>query len=208
MRTRATEWLAGATALAQLMLMLGGSRTVEAAAVAGGLIPARFTLGLAIGGAVPPLLTPLTSLFIHEGWLHLGMNMLMLVFIGRFVEVAIGPGRLLLLYAVGGFAAAGAQLLADPTSQVPVIGASGAISALLGGYAILYGTKRPRAGRFLSAETLNALWLAAAWIGLQLLTALAFNDGRGGIAIWSHAGGFIAGLLLVRPLLRSRYRAG
>ena len=87
-----------------------------------------------------------------------------------------------------------------------MIGASGAISALLGAYALLYGQRRASVGNPRFGNALNVLWLAAAWVGLQLLIGLAMSGPDGGIAIGAHIGGFIAGLALARPLLLWRYR--
>ena len=95
-----------------------------------------------------------------------------------------------------------------PESTLPVIGASGAIAAVFACYAMLFARRRANARRILgiamSSELLTALWFAAAWIGLQLLTGAAFNGQGGGIAIWAHIGGFVAGLIIARSLSRRR----
>ena len=129
----------------------------------------------------------------------------MLGFCGRAVELAIGGWGIAWLYGIGGYAAAGAQYLAGPHSAVPVIGASGAASAVIAAYALLYGQRRalPTGWR---GGLINILWLAAAWIGLQLLLGVATGGTGLDVALAEHVGGFLAGLALARPLLLLRYR--
>lgn len=193
-----------------LLQLMTGLEAV--AAYAGGFIPARVG-GLAMPGPapfplVPVLLTPLTATLVHAGWLHLGFNMLMLIFCGRQVEAVLGSGPVLVLYGVGAYAAAAAQWLAGPQVTVPMVGASGAISALMGTYSLLYSQRDVPALGPIPARIVRVLWLAAGWIGLQLLVGLvSMGDGfgMGEIAIWAHVGGFLAGLLLTRPLLMARF---
>ena len=192
----------------QLLLWFAGPAFADRLIFAGGLIPARIT-GHVIGieGPVPPLLTFLTHIFLHGGLVHLAMNMVFLVWVGRQVEWLLGPARLLLLFLAGGVAGGLAQVVVQPGSIVPVIGASGAISAVFATYALLFARSGERPARILgvalSSETVRALRYAALWIGLQLLTAAAFNlPGSGGIAIWAHIGGFLFGLLFGLPYLR------
>jgi membrane associated rhomboid family serine protease len=175
------------------------------AAVLGGFIPARVS-GLAIPYALPVWLTPLSATLLHGGLLHLGFNLLMLGYCGREDEVALGPPGVIVLYLVGAYAAAAAQYLAGPHSAVPVIGASGAISALVGAYALLYGQRRPSRFSPEVARWLHILWLALAWIAVQLLLGYASATQGIEVAAAAHIGGFIAGLILARPLLRWRYR--
>jgi len=178
----------------------------------GGFIPARF--GLPDDASVAPFwLTPLTATLVHGNIFHLGFNLLILVFCGRRVENVLGAVSLALLYLLGAYAAAGAQYLADPQSIIPMIGASGAISALLGAYAMLYGRNRVSVVSGRLAVWLNALWLVAAWVIMQLLVGLASAQGDfpltgGGMAIAAaaHIGGFVVGVLLANPLLRFRWR--
>lgn len=174
-------------------------------AVTAGFIPARMS-GLIVPGALPLWVTPLTATLIHGGIIHLGFNMLMLGYCGRFVEYALGTAGVVILYLVGAYAAALAQYAAGPMTVIPMIGASGAISALVGAYALLYSQRRgaARHGRF--GHWLHVLWLAAAWIFVQLLIGFATLGTQMSIAIAAHIGGFITGLLLARPLLRWRYR--
>ncbi len=173
-------------------------------AVEGGFIPARLADGTG-GFALPAWLTPLTATLVHGGFAHLALNLVILVFCGKQVERVLGAGPVVVLYVVGGYAAAAAQWAVDPGSTVPMIGASGAISALVAAYARLFGERRARAIGPFSADVVHVAWLAAAWVGIQLLMGIA---GLGGlaIAIWAHIGGFLAGLVLAHPLLRWRYR--
>jgi len=172
-----------------------------------GFIPARFAVELVAppGTMVPAALTPLTSAFLHAGWLHLIFNMIMLLFIGRQLEAPLGAKAMGVLLVAGAYVGAFAQYLADPASSVPMIGASGAISALIAVFALIFSRSQTKAIGPIPAHWVRALWLAAAWIGLQLLLGFSGGGDFGAIAIWAHVGGFLAGLLLARPLLRWRF---
>jgi membrane associated rhomboid family serine protease len=165
--------------------------------------------GAADHSAVPFLLTPLTAAFLHGGPMHLFFNMLILVFCGRPVESVLGPIGMAILYVVGAYAAAAAQYALGPLSIVPMIGASGAISAVIGAYALLFGRNKVKLKSSRLALWLNALWLMAAWVVLSLAIGFAFStlspDGMQ-IAAGAHIGGFLAGLILANPLLLLRYR--
>ncbi|WP_114951292.1 rhomboid family intramembrane serine protease [Sphingosinicella terrae] len=158
------------------------------------------------GGAMPFWLAPLTATLLHANIFHLGFNLLILVFCGRPTEAVIGRPGFVILYLVGAYAAAAAQYLADPTATVPMIGASGAVSAVLGAYAILFGRNRVSVANATLALWLNALWLMAAWVGLQLIVGFTFARSGAGIAIAAHIGGFLVGVALANPLLLFRYR--
>ena len=179
------------------------------AIVRAGFVPARFGTELILppGAMVPFVLTPLSSTFLHGGWLHLIFNMVMLLFIGRQLEAPLGAKAMAVLLLVGAYAGALAQYLADPGSAVPMIGASGAISALLAVFALIFSRTQTSAIGPIPAHWVRALWLAAAWIGLQLAIGVAGGGGFGAVAIWAHVGGFLAGLFLARPLLRWRFGA-
>ena len=207
-QARLTLAIAGATGAAWLVVNVLGLQDWMIAW--GGFFPVRLDYGQAVA---PWWLTPLTATLIHAGPIHLAFNLVMLLFCGRHVEWVLGRGGLAVLYLVGAYAAAGAQYLTDPQSMSPMVGASGAISALLGAYAVLFGKNKVKiAGRRL-ALALNALWLLAAWVGLNLIVGLI---ARGGlipgtgqamtIAVAAHIGGFVPGLLLAIPLLKFRYR--
>ena len=201
---RAVTWLLGITIAAWAIAeVLGLSDWV---ALRAGFIPGRIG-GQPVIDSLPVWLTPLSATLVHGGIIHLGFNMLMFGYCGRFVEYALSTAGVVILYVVGAYAAALAQYLAGPTMLIPMIGASGAISAVVGAYALLYSQRRSsmaRFGRF--GHWLHVLWLAAAWIAVQLLIALATIAAHVGIAVAAHIGGFIAGLLLARPLLLWRYR--
>jgi membrane associated rhomboid family serine protease len=123
------------------------------------------------------------------------------------VERIIGLPGLVILYLVGAYAAAAAQWLADPMGVVPMIGASGAVSAVIGAFALSFGrpkriTRSPRVNRWL-----NAVWLMIAWVVLQLMMGWLAGGQGYLLATPAHIGGFLAGLVLQRPLLLWRYRS-
>lgn len=177
----------------------------------GGMFPIRlsgeFIDTSAYGWLVPAWLTPLSSAFLHSGLLHLGFNMVMLLFCGRFVEQALGPQLMAVLYVVGAYAASIAQFAVDSGSLIPMVGASGAISAVLGAYALLFARNRVDAVGPIPSHVVRIIWLTLAWIGIQLLIGFATAGSLQGIAIFAHIGGFVAGLLLTRPLLEWRFRS-
>ena len=201
---RGTIALVGVTAACWAIVAATGL-DMEAATL-GGFIPARWG-GLVLRGAVPAWATPLSALLVHGGIIHLGFNLLMLGFCGRFVEAALGVRGLLILYVVGAYCAAAAEWVMNPAGIVPMIGASGAISAIVAAYALLYGERRPMIGPPALARALHVAWLAAAWIVLQLLVRLVTMGTDQPIAIVAHIGGFMAGLALARPLLRWGFTA-
>ena len=200
----ATIVISALTALAWLIAVAIGATDQAAATM--GFIPARLSGLLDQSPAVPALLTPLSATLVHGGLLHLVFNLLMLVWCGTAVERVLGRGALLLLYVVGAYAAAAAQWLADPASTVPVIGASGAISAVIGAYALSFGEAKRVTRSAWFNRLLNAAWLLAAWVVMQMMIGwLAGGQGLL-LATPAHVGGFLAGLLLQRPLLLWRYR--
>ena len=170
--------------------------TTETAAVLAGFLPARASGLVQLTGALPVWLTPLTATLVHADIFHLVFNLLVLVYCGRKVEEARGPGFLLSLYLVGAYAAALAQFALDPAARVPMIGASGAVSAVLAAYALMFGEMRTHSGRPLTPLA-RVLWLAAGWIGVQLLIGYAFAERGPMIAVAAHIGGFVAGILLI-----------
>jgi membrane associated rhomboid family serine protease len=179
------------------------------AIVRAGFIPARFgnELILPPGTMVPFILTPLSSALLHGGVLHIVFNVIVLLFIGRQLEAPLGSKAMAVLLLVGAYGGALAQFLADPQSAVPMIGASGAISALIAVYALIFSRSQASAIGPIPGHWVRALWLAAAWIALQLLIGFTGGGGFGAVAIWAHVGGFLAGLILARPLLRWRFGA-
>lgn len=200
----ATNSLIGLCVAVQGALMLGGNG-FDAAVIANyGLVPARISAALA--GQAPlagALATAFTHMVLHGGLVHLGLNMLFLAWVGRHVEWVARPLGLIAIFVAGGLVGGVAQVLASPGSPAPIIGASGAIACVFGAYAVMFARSRARPRRVLgiviSGAVLTALWFAATWIGLQLLTGLAFSGpGSIGIAIWTHIGGFLTGLVLAR----------
>jgi membrane associated rhomboid family serine protease len=155
---------------------------------------------------VPAWLTPLSSTLVHGGALHLALNMLMLVWCGLQVERVLGPGPVVLLYLVGAYTAAIAQWLVAPLSPTPMIGASGAVSAVIGAFALSFGQQKRIVRSASLNRALNALWLLAAWVVLQIMTGMLAGTQGFLLATPAHIGGFLAGLLLQRPLLLWRYR--
>ncbi|HLL58811.1 MAG TPA: rhomboid family intramembrane serine protease [Allosphingosinicella sp.] len=202
---RVTLVIAAVTAAA--WILTGAARLDDAAAVWGGFIPIRVG-GVAGDEAFAPVfLTPLTATLVHAGLMHLAFNLLIQLFCGRSVETIIGGRQLAILYVAGAYAAAAAQYLVSPSDPTPMIGASGAISAVLGAYSMMFGRNRVKVANPTLALWLNALWLAAAWVVLQLIVGLTFRtSGTANIAVAAHIGGFLAGLLLAKPLLLLRYR--
>jgi len=119
---------------------------------------------------VPVWLTPISAAFLHAGALHLMMNMLVLLVVGQLLEPVMQSGRYALLYVLGAYGAAVGQYLADPGSTTPMVGASGAISALLAAYFLLFSRRRPGPLGPIPGRYVHMAWLAAAWIGISLLT--------------------------------------
>lgn len=201
---RVTHAIAIGTAIVFFVLWIAG--WLDMASLRAGFIPARAS-GLAdIPGGFPVWLTPLSATLLHAGLLHLGFNLLMFVFCGRFVESVIGGLPSVVLYIVGAYAAALAQFAAGPSSNVPMIGASGAISATVGAYAVFFSRSKVKGIGPFSPFVVRVVWLAAGWVFLQSLIGLAAVAG-GQVAIAAHIGGFVAGLALARPLLMWRYRS-
>ena len=202
-RQYATLALMAVTALVTLGIWVTGN--LSNASTAMGFVAARIG-GLDISPAVPAVLTPLSATLVHGNFLHLLMNFLLFAYCGRQVESVLGAVPLVALYIVGAYAAAVGQYALDPNSTVPMIGASGAISALVGAYAVSFGQPKKIVASLRLNRWLNIAWLMAAWIVLQWM--VGFLGGQQGmmIAIGAHVGGFIAGVLLQRPLLLWRYR--
>jgi membrane associated rhomboid family serine protease len=156
---------------------------------------------------VPVWATFVTSLFLHAGWMHVLGNMLYLWIFGNNIEDAFGHVKFALFYLVCGVAALALMLLTDPSSDSPVVGASGAISGVLASYMLLYPRARVRVVvpwlLILFPVQIRAVWVVGTWFALQLLTAALTPAGEPGTAWWAHVGGFLAGLALT-PLLKSR----
>lgn len=157
---------------------------------------------------LPAAATLFTSMFLHGGLMHLAGNILYLWVFGNNIEDNLGHARFLIFYLLCGVAAAFAQALPDPTSEIPMIGASGAISGVLGAYLILFPHARVQViipFGFLFLHTIRAGWLLGFWFVFQLLSGLLGPSDGGGVAFWAHVGGFVAGLALIL-VMRDRRR--
>jgi membrane associated rhomboid family serine protease len=190
-----------------------GERSLQAALLSLGVTPATLVGGEHLPAkfyVVPPWATVLTSMFLHGGWMHLIGNMLYLWIFGNNVEDAMGHFRYIVFYVVCGIAAALAQALPNPDSTVPMIGASGAISGVLGAYLLLH----PRAqvlvliplGFFTRVIHLPAFLVLGFWFVLQLINSAFASSGGGGVAWGAHIGGFVAGAALIPFFKYSRVR--
>ena len=162
---------------------------------------------------MPSWFTPLTSMFMHGGWMHLIGNMWFLWIFGNNVEDSMGHARFLAFYLLCGLTAGAVQTFADPASIIPMVGASGAIGGVMGAYVVLY----PRVhvhmlvflGFFVTTIAVPAVFMLGYWFVLQLISGWLSNTAEGGVAFWAHVGGFIAGALLVllfrNPRLLARH---
>jgi membrane associated rhomboid family serine protease len=173
-----------------------------------GLIPVEISQWqLLVPHPVPLYGTILTSMFVHGGLFHLAGNMLYLWIFGDNVEDRLGRFRFLLFYLLSGVGAAAAQILSDPHSKIPMVGASGAISGVLGAYLLLYPHARVVTlvffGWFVRVIEIRALIVLGFWIVVQLVSGLlTWGAQVGGVAWFAHVGGFVAGLVMVIPLRR------
>ena len=173
-----------------------------------GLIPLEISSGdLMVQHPVPLYGTILTSMFVHGGVFHLAGNMLYLWIFGDNVEDRLGRFRFLLFYLLSGVGAAAAQILSDPHSKIPMVGASGAISGVLGAYLLLYPHARVVTlvffGWLVRVIEIRALIVLGFWIVVQLVSGLlTWGAQVGGVAWFAHVGGFVAGLVMVLPLRR------
>ena len=219
-----TALLIAANVLAWVFLQgMGADRSFANSLCQFGLIPADL-LGIAASGTRVPLspvlhcvidgapgwFTVLSSMFMHGGWMHIVGNLWFLWVFGDNVEDAMGPFRFLGFYLLGGFAAAAAQILSDPDSLVPMVGASGAIGAVMGAYAVLYPRARVQTlvflGIWITRIPVPAIVMLGYWFLLQLVGGLpALGAQGGGVAFWAHIGGFLAGVVLT-PVMRDPER--
>jgi membrane associated rhomboid family serine protease len=147
--------------------------------------------------------TVITSMFLHGSWLHLIGNLWFLWIFGNNIEDSMGRLRFLAFYLLTGAAAAGAQIVSAPGSQIPMVGASGAISGIMGAYLVLYPRVRVHTlfiiVILIKVIRLPAWVLLGYWFLIQLLAGAAAPPGAAGVAFWAHIGGFVAGVLLVKP---------
>jgi membrane associated rhomboid family serine protease len=199
----------------QVSLEIGGpegARAAESFIREFGLVPCRLTGACHAAADLPsPVLTIFTSMFMHGGWFHVGGNMLYLGIFGNNIEDTLGHVRYLLFYLASGVAAALAQVVVNPGSDVPMVGASGAVSGVLGAYLLLFPhahvTTLIILGFFFRVVRVPALIVLGFWIVLQVLNGLGSFGARGGVAFFAHIGGFLAGMALLfvlRPRSGSR----
>jgi membrane associated rhomboid family serine protease len=190
------------------VLTSGGDAALESLVDTWGLVPATLTSAVSSGEWLSrAVLTVFTSMFLHGGWAHILGNMLFLWIFGKRVEDGLGRFRFLAFYLVGGIAAAAGQVLQDPASKEPMIGASGAISAVLGAYLVLYPRARIQSlvflGFFYSLIAVPAAILLGYWFVLQVIDGIASlgsTDITSGVAFFAHIAGFVAGAVMVLPL--------
>ncbi len=196
-----------------------------------GMVPGELTHRSPLGTAVPigaglacvvdndaiNLATPLISMFLHGGWMHLLGNMLYLAVFGRNIEDSMGRWRFLAFYLLSGLIAAATHIALNPESAVPTVGASGAISGVLGAFLVLYPRTTVRMFVFVFIVRIRAWLVLVYWFLLQALSGLSelnqlHPDISGGVAVWAHVGGFVGGVLLARvfvnpSLVRARIDA-
>lgn len=199
---------------------VGSERAMANSLCMYGLIPAEL-VGLLPGGAQIPITPTLacvvdgngdwfrlvSSMFMHGGWFHIIGNMWFLWVFGDNVEDVMGTARYVVFYLLSGLAAAAAQIATDPSSAVPMVGASGAIGGVLGAYARMYPRARVKTlivlGFYVTTVDVSALFMLGYWFLMQLLSGV-LGDGGPGVAFWAHIGGFVAGLLLSLFLVSPR----
>lgn len=180
----------------------------ESLAMLFSLVPARLFHDVAApAAAVPAGVTVVTSMFLHGGIVHLAGNMLYLWIFGNNVEDSMGRTRFVVFYLVCGAAAALSHALTDTRSMIPMLGASGAVSGVLGAYLLLYPRARVLTlftlGFFIRMIEVPALVVLGFWVVFQFLNALLSSGQGGGVAWYAHLGGFIAGIVLIGLFKRS-----
>ena len=176
-----------------------------------GLIPSKF-LGLEgqmarTSSGAPPVITLFTSMFLHGGWMHLISNMWFMWIFGNNIEDELGHVKFLGFYLLCGLGAAFLQMALNPESTIPMVGASGAISGVLGAYLLLYPRTKILTlvflGFFITTARIAAVWFLGIWFALQAFWAFASAPGDGGgVAFWAHVGGFLAGMGLILVMRR------
>lgn len=199
--------LIAANTLIFLFSISQGSRVFQLITVQFGYIPYELVTGLELTPQIPAsvYLTPFTSMFMHGGWAHLIGNMLFLWIYGNNVEDHFGPLLFVLFYLASGLAAVGLYTAFGPHSQVPLVGASGAIAGVMGAYMVLHPKARITIliiFVFIQTVVLPAKVVLGIWFGYQLLMSALGGIGSGGVAWMAHVGGFVFGYLLLWLWLR------
>ena len=210
-----TFLLIGLNAAAWILLQgMGTEPSLSASVCELGLIPGEYLNRVPDGTTLPmspsttcvlgdsAWFTPLSSMFLHGGWFHLIGNMWFLWVFGNNVEDSMGRQRYLFFYLLCGLAAAAAQTLVNPSSAIPMVGASGAISGVMGAYVVLYPRVRVHMlvvlFIFITRIVVPAYLMLGYWFLLQILGGVpTLGDDKGGVAFWAHAGGFVAGAILI-----------
>jgi len=164
------------------------------------LIPIRFTSGISLGDITDIF----TSMFMHAGLAHIGGNMLYLWIFGDNVEDRMGRGRYIFFYLIGGAVASLTHIITNPGSQIPTVGASGAIGAVLGAYLVLFPQSKVLTlvplGFFIRLTMMPAALVLGLWFVLQFFSGVISLGGPdvGGVAFWAHIGGFVTGVVLAK----------
>jgi membrane associated rhomboid family serine protease len=191
-------------------LTLGTESEVNEFFLEWGVIPDELTDWLSSPSGLAEPATIITSAFVHGGWLHLISNMIYLWVFGDNVEDVLGHFGYVVFYILGATAAVAAQVAVDPSSTVPIVGASGAIAAVLGAYLVLYPRAPVGVLFFIIILPVPALVLIVFWFIMQLfagIASLGTSEATSGVAVWAHVGGFITGVLItlaLRPLIGAR----
>jgi len=173
-----------------MLELLGGEQFI----INWALVPSRF-----FSNPFREVINLFTAMFMHAGWMHLGGNMLYLLIFGDNVESRFGHMKFLIFYLISGLAASFAQMLFTPLSDIPILGASGAIAGVLGAYLLLFPKRRVRVLFLFRITTLPALVVIGLWFLLQLFSSIgsiASTAQSGGVAYLAHVGGFVAGFIL------------
>ncbi len=200
-----------------VFVLLQGLGSNDAFSYAYSLVPQEITTGVDISGvqvirdslgntgqvthyesSLPVYFNFLSSMFMHGSIAHIGGNMLFLWIFGDNLENLLGHIRFAAFYIVCGIAAALAQVMMDTDSIIPMLGASGAISGVMGGYVLLFPQRKVRALIFNFLTTVPAIVAVGIWIGYQLILGYMSDPGTGGVAYAAHIGGFVAGLALIK----------
>lgn len=193
--------LIAANVLVFILMWLVGSAQ-ESIVYQFAMIPANYQDGVDLGDVADLF----TSMFMHAGLAHIGGNMLYLWIFGDNVEDRLGSGRYLIFYLVGGLIASFTHLLTNPGSQIPTVGASGAIASVLGAYLVLFPYSRIVTaiafGFFIRLTMIPAVIVLGLWFVLQLFSGVLSMGGLdvSGVAFWAHAGGFVAGVVMAKLL--------
>jgi membrane associated rhomboid family serine protease len=212
----ATYALVGLNVLAWVTLQgLGSEPQLVKSVCTLGLVPGELLQTLPAGTAVPmgervacvvtatpSWLSVITHMFLHGGWLHILGNLWFLWIFGNNVEDSMGHARFVVFYLLSGLAAAGLQILSNPSSGIPMVGASGAIGGVMGAYVVLYPKVNVHLlfwlGFYVTTFAIPAYWMLGYWFVVQLVGGFgSMGATGGGVAFWAHVGGFVAGAILV-----------